>query len=192
MGVLMIVRIVSCLVFLTSINTLAVESSLPAGITCLDANKKPIAQSSNEQVLMWKQTTQNQFQSRALVDGVVVAILPAPADGDHTKFAIDMDRNERTKGDQLELVFNNEFGDMSSLRIGSHVIACGDYITSNQDTARYRASTYGAILHWLHYNPGNRDGGKHAHGFVIIDNKMIGSNPASSWYDSFHDLAEVD
>ena len=132
----------------------------------------------NAQVIDWKKSTPNQYTARALIQGDVVQVGTAGTDKDHLHFVVDLDGNSKTSDDQIEGVFNNEFGNLhETIHVGSLVTICGDYITSNVKTARYKPSPQGAIIHWLHYNPGNRDGGKHKDGFVLINGKAIGANP---------------
>lgn len=126
----------------------------------------------NEKVFSWKQSIPNGGKKRALVQGVVTDIYPSKQKGNgksHTHFAIDLD--QRSGGD-LEVIFNDQFGDLPNITIGMKVVACGVYITANQKSDR--PSPMDAIIHWVHYNPGDRDNGKHPDGFVIINNKPYG------------------
>lgn len=96
-----------------------------------------------------------------------------PSRTGHTHFAIDL--NGDRSGD-LEVIYNDEFGELPRIQVGMQITACGDYITVGP-RARL-PSPMGAIIHWVHYNPGDRDGGRHPHGFLIISGKPYGfTNP---------------
>lgn len=143
---------------------------LPKNLTCLDQNHEMMP-FRNQEVLQWKQSTPDQTLKRALVQGVVTQMYPSKTG--HTHFAIDL--NGDRKGD-LEVIYNDNFGGLPTVSVGTKVVACGDYITVGP-RARL-PSPMGAIIHWVHYNPGNRDGGKHKHGFLIINGKPFGTDPA--------------
>ncbi len=169
-----IASVATVLLQFTSFNSYAFNSG---DQICFDNDHRELS-IMNEQVISWKKTTPNQYLARAYIQGVVV-LVPAPGtDRDHSHFVVDLDGNSATLDDQIEAVFNNEFGELNSaITTGSTVEICGDYITSNARTSRYQPSPQGAIIHWLHYNPGNRNGGKHKDGFVTINGKVIGANP---------------
>jgi hypothetical protein len=140
--------------------------NLPSNLTCLDNNHQALG-FLNQQVLEWKRTTPDQTLKRALIKGVVVKNYPSKTG--HTHFAISIDSDQN--GD-IEVIYNDDFGALPPIQIGSQVIACGDYITVGPH-ARL-PSPMGAIIHWLHHNPGDRDGGKHKHGFLVINGKTYG------------------
>ena len=143
---------------------------LPGGLQCLADNGQPLP-IMNQQVLVWKTSTQDQFMSRALVSGPIASIFPDR--NGHTHFAINL--NDDPAAD-LEVVYNEEFGALPPhLSNGMMVIACGDYITVGPQ-ARL-PSPMGGIIHWVHYNPGTRDGGRHKSGFLIINNQPYGIAP---------------
>lgn len=139
------------------------EESIPA---CLEGTK-PL-QIDNERVLKLKKTTPNQFYARAYVGGTLTDVYKDD-DGSHTRFAVQIGRDRM---EAIEFVFNNEFGPIPSPRIGMKVTGCGDYITSNAPTERYKPSPVGAIIHWIHMNRRPKD--KHEHGFITIDGKLYG------------------
>jgi hypothetical protein len=123
----------------------------------------------NVQVLRWKLTTPNQFKARAIVTGRISQLYGVQ--GDHTHFAIQLGRDPR---EILEVVYNNGFGNLPPLRVGSVVIACGDYITATARSPQgHPASPAGAIVHWVHMS----DNGNHPSGFLQIDNVMYGNRP---------------
>jgi hypothetical protein len=126
-------------------------------------------QSDNAQVLRWKLTTPNQFKARAFVQGRISKLYGEQ--GDHTHFAIQLGRNPQ---EILEVVYNKAFGALPPLRVGSVVVACGDYITASARSPQgHPASPAGAIVHWVHMS----DNGNHPSGFVMIDNVMYGNRP---------------
>ncbi|HUP57172.1 MAG TPA: hypothetical protein VM598_06945 [Bdellovibrionota bacterium] len=123
----------------------------------------------NAQVLRWKLTTPNQFKSRAFVQGRISKLYGEQ--GDHTHFAIQLGRDSR---EIVEIVYNKAFGTLPALRVGSVVVACGDYITATARSPQgHPASPAGAIVHWVHMS----DNGNHPSGFVMIDNVMYGNRP---------------
>jgi hypothetical protein len=122
---------------------------------------------SNTQVLRWKLTTPNQFLARALVDGQLVRVLPQETG--HAHFEIQIGPNPT---DLLEVVYDLQFGPLPPLRIGSVVVACGDYITATATVGPLPPSPAGAIIHWIHAS----DSRTHANGFLIIDNVEYGQD----------------
>lgn len=119
----------------------------------------------NNVVLDWKTSTSDQYVARALVKGPITNIVKER--DSHMHFAINLDSDG--SGD-LEVIYNKNFGELPRLQVGMTVTACGDYITARKT----RPSPLGALIHWVHYNPGDRDGGKHKHGFLIINNQPYG------------------
>ena len=140
-------------------------------LSCVGRDGRPLSHENNEQILQWKRSTRDQFHNRGLASGMVTAIYPSR--NGHTHFAIDL--NGDHSGD-LEVIYNDEFGRLPAIRIGMQVTACGDYITVGPH-ARL-PSPMGGIIHWVHFNPGDRDGGRHPHGFLLISGKPYGfTNP---------------
>ena len=124
----------------------------------------------NEEVLVWKRETPNQTLKRARIRGTLVKVVQTRKS--HAHFEVQIGTGE---GASVELVYNREFGDIvDALADGAEVDACGDYITSRSRAGNYPPSPMGAILHWIHYNPGDRDGGKHDHGYVAINGVLFG------------------
>ena len=148
------------------------DSAVPP---CLDAGKRPL-QINNEQVLQWRTSTRDQFQSRALVQGVISNIYPDKTG--HAHFAVNLDQ---AGGGDIEIIYNEEFGALPDLQPGMSVIACGDYITAGPRSRL--PSPMGAIIHWVHYNPGNRDGGVHPNGYVLINGRIFGFSTENSRND---------
>lgn len=153
--------------FVSSINQVP---TLPGHLTCLDLNHEALP-FQNEQVMQWKVSTPDQTIKRALIEGTVTQRFSDHSG--HVHFAINIDI--KPEGD-IEVIYNNNFGSLPSIQVGMRVIACGDYITVGPRARR--PSPMGAIIHWVHYNPGDRDGGKHKHGFLIINEKPFGTSPA--------------
>ena len=143
--------------------------NLPDHLTCLDQNHEALPY-ENDQVIQWKRNTPDQTMRRALIQGTITQQY-ADQTG-HTHFAINIDSSPN--GD-IEVIYNDEFGELPRLQPGMTVVACGDYITVGPH-ARL-PSPMGAIIHWVHYNPGNRDGGVHNSGFLIINGKPYGISP---------------
>lgn len=133
---------------------------------CLSNKQKAPLPVMNDLVLKWKKSTAPQFKERALVEGVVTQhVLSRPT---HEHFMISIGPQ---KTDILEVVYNVEFGALPKIQDGMHVMACGDYITVTNSAAK-------AIIHWVHVNPGDRDGGKHESGFLMIDQVQYGNHPS--------------
>lgn len=128
---------------------------------------------NNEHVLRLKKTTPNQTQSRAYVAGTYLHEYSDPSGGGHNHFSIQIGASTQ-KVDRLEVVFNVEFGRLPRLNPGDQVEACGDYITANAPTEKYRASPDDAIIHWVHENPRGSSGRGHESGFLRINGVVYG------------------
>ena len=113
----------------------------------------------------WKHNTPNAYLQRARVTGPLRVVYP-PRNG-HDHFVITIGNSN----EQLEVVYNNEFGKLPPLREGMQVEACGDYITSTAQTGPYPPSPVGAIIHWIHRNP---KGTGHDSGYVALDGVLFG------------------
>jgi hypothetical protein len=133
---------------------------------CLDGNRRPLSL-NNAQVVQWRTSTRDQFHERGFVQGVVTDIYPDKTGHEH--FALDLDQSG---GGDIEIIYNKDFGALPEIRIGTTVVACGDYITAGPRSRL--PSPMGAIIHWVHYNPGNRDGGAHPHGFLMVAGQLYG------------------
>lgn len=139
----------------------------PPNLTCLDENHESLPY-LNDQVMEWKTSTPDQTLKRAMIHGTVTQIFSKKTG--HTHFAINIDQDP--SGD-IEVIYNDNFGELPKIQLGMKVVACGDYITVGPK-ARL-PSPMGAIIHWLHHNPGDRDGGRHKHGFLVINGRTYGS-----------------
>lgn len=153
----------------------ATTQSLSTALTappCQDKRSNRQLEQMNPTVLEWKKTSANQYLARARINGVYMGELRNRDSHKHWSIQIGPDAT-----DKIELIYNKSFGDLPSseeLRIGEPIEICGDYITSNAPTGRYEASPLGAIIHWTHINPGDRDGGAHEHGYVMLMGRIFG------------------
>jgi hypothetical protein len=73
--------------------------------------------------------------------------------------------------DNIEIIYNTQFGQLPPIRPGSQIAICGDYITSNAPTSQYQASPDGAIIHWVHRSNNPR---KHATGYLVVNGSLYG------------------
>jgi hypothetical protein len=162
------IRVLALSLSLTAFGSVAFAEIpiLPNNLTCLDTNHDAMPY-QNTEVLQWKRSTPDQTLKRALINGVVTGMYPSKTGHTHFSISIDGDRI----GD-IEVIYNDEFGSLPAIQVGHTVVACGDYITVGP-RARL-PSPMGAIIHWLHHNPGDRDGGRHKHGFLIINGRPYG------------------
>jgi hypothetical protein len=162
--------------------------SFPSAYAYLDNAELPLCfdgdnevQVDNEQILKYKRDTRNQFQARGYIQGKILAMPDVINDHDH--FAISIGSGPR---DTIEVIYNRdrEFGPMPNVNVGDEIVVCGDYITSSAKSGRYEASPQGAIIHWVHYNPGNRNS-KHEHGFIYFPSErtLVGFDdaPTTAW-----------
>ena len=120
---------------------------------------------NNTQVENWEKTTKDQFLARGMVQGQITKVYPNETG--HNHFAISLGN-----GQGIEVIYQYAFGALPTLQVGMNVIACGDYITVGPHA--HEPSPMPAIIHWVHWNPGNRDGGIHPGGFVVINNVAYG------------------
>lgn len=121
---------------------------------------------NNSQVLHWKKETPNQYHARGHVTGTLLRVYQKS--GSHTKLKLQVGARA---SDTIELVYNNEFGDLPELTKGASIEACGDYITSFAPSGPYQASPDGALVHWLHQNP---QSDSHDDGYLVIDGYVTG------------------
>jgi hypothetical protein len=126
---------------------------------------------NNAEVIQWKQTTQNQFHSRAHVLGTLTKVFADHSGHHHMEVKIG-----NGAGDDVEVIYNEAFGAMPALAPGMTVEACGDYITSNAPSGQYPASPDGAIVHWVHKS----NNANHPSGYVVIDGVVCGQNAAGA------------
>lgn len=136
--------------------------------SCLDNQNRPLV-INNGHVLRLRESTQDQHKDRAFVQGVVTNIYSDRTG--HNHFALNLDSHPA--GD-IEIIYNQDFGRLPAIVPGMTVVACGDYITAGPRSRL--PSPMGAIIHWVHYNPGDRDGGRHPHGFLYVNGQLFGYN----------------
>ena len=134
-------------------------------VDCLD-ERRSVLPVINETVLQWKRSTPNQTKKRAHVGGKIVRLFSDKSG--HHHFEINIGSGSE---DTLEVIYNDEFGQLGDLNLGSVVEACGDYITATKQSGPYPPSPSGAIIHWVHRAP---NPGSHPHGFLVIDGVMFG------------------
>lgn len=153
-------------------------------------------QIDNEQVVKWKKEEKNQFRARSKVSGTIVG--EVSDNGSHYHFSIVLDEPEEQEGKKqknltlvkkddpresrrLEVIYNQSFGDLVDLAEGKRLVVCGDFINSYARSGRYPPSPDGAIIHWVHHNPGNRASSKHhEHGYIWSEEgKLMGFDDAT-------------
>ncbi len=154
-------RAAKVLGFVLFIITLRSWGATPA---CL--SQKAVLPIDNQRALSYKTSTPSGYKTRAHVLGVVQATFGNQ--GDHTHFVLQIGQKAT---DNLEIIYNREFGELPALKVGDQVDGCGDYITSTQQNGPYPPSPMGAILHWVHENPNGRG---HESGFLVINNTLYG------------------
>ncbi|HAR42388.1 MAG TPA: hypothetical protein DCS07_07110 [Bdellovibrionales bacterium] len=133
----------------------------------------------NEQVLRWKKESKNQYKDRALIQGRSVRLIKTTKS--HVHIEVQIGDGQK---DQIEIIYNKEFGALPKIRGGMSIEACGEYITSREPAGGYQASPNGALIHWVHMNrkPGP---GAHEDGFLVIDNVTYGFNPKAAQVPHF-------
>lgn len=151
--------------FVSLLLTLTFSSLVWASTKPICMSKGQVLTIMNEQVLQWKKQTRNQYKNRAHVEGTLANLYPDKTGHVHISLRIG-----DAEKDTIEVIYNEKFGRLPDLQIGSEIQACGDYITSNARTKRYPTSPDGAILHWVHKS----NNGRHDHGFMIIDDIVYG------------------
>ena len=144
---------------------LSLQDAVAAKIDCLDERGQALG-IINESVIEWKQNTPNQTKKRARVFGNIVRLFRNRTGHHHFEIALG-----KNPSDTLEVIYNDNFGDLGDLNLGSQVEACGDYITATRQAGPYPPSPSGAIIHWVHQAP---NPGRHQHGFLIIDGVLYG------------------
>ncbi|MGK5090317.1 DUF3465 domain-containing protein [Bdellovibrionota bacterium FG-2] len=145
----------------TSFDSTTIADAIP---NCMSGTK--VLENNNEQVLIWKSNTANQFLARAHVAGPITRLF-ADKNG-HNHFEIQLGTGT---DETLEVIYNKSFGTLPKLHLGMEVEACGDYITSTAQAGSYPPSPDGAIIHWIHRNP---SGHGHDSGYLAIDGTLYG------------------
>jgi len=126
---------------------------------------------NNDQVINWKNTTANQFHSRAHIKGKLVTLYPDHSGHHHMEVLIGPNNQ-----DTVEVIYNVAFGQMPTLNPGAMIEACGDFITAKSQSGPYPASPDGAIVHWVHKAPNSG----HESGYVVVDGVVCGQNTGSA------------
>lgn len=125
-------------------------------------NKKEKLTIDNSQAINLRDFMEQDFKTRALVDGILVSVMENRQG--HIHLEIDMDRSLDTNDDRLEVIYNNSYGDLPVLSPGDLIVACGDFIVDLHSPHR-------AIIHWLHKSPSRK---KHDDGFLAINGTIFG------------------
>jgi hypothetical protein len=115
----------------------------------------------------------NQYTIEAHVEGTITALYPDHSGHEH--FAIQLG-SDPSQG--IEVVYNEDFGNLPALSVGMTVEACGDFVKSNAPAGPYPASPMGAIIHWVHINPSQAPGA-HPSGFLVINGQLCGQDASS-------------
>lgn len=170
--------VVSGALFFQFANTAFAESRFPS---CLDFDRRPLEVNNNE-VLQWKEKTPNQYKDRALIVGSLINVILDRKSHLHLEMDLTPEEGSDDRDDHIEIVYNKEFGRVDRLEKGLEIVACGDYITSNEQSGPYKPSPLGAIVHWVHASNNTQ---KHVHGFLMIDGKLFGHEQSVSPFESF-------
>jgi hypothetical protein len=168
--------------FFFSVSAFSATSKTPS---CLDFDRRPL-QVNNNEVLKWKEQTPNEFKDRALVVGTLIGVILDRKSHLHLEMDLTPETANADKKEHIEIIYNKEFGFVDNVKPGSEIVACGDYITSNDFTGKYKPSPLGAIIHWVHAS-NNTD--KHVHGFLMIGGKVFGQQqiyqPLQAFFENF-------
>jgi hypothetical protein len=141
---------------------------------CLNKQGNAIVAPNNDQVIAWKTSTPSSYLDRGFIRGTIVTVIPSNPSHLHLEVSLSQ-KNGAGKANNIEIIYNMEFGQTpNDLRPGMEVIACGDYITSNQQNGPYPPSPDNAILHWVHKAMNDR----HESGFLMIDGRLYGQEDA--------------
>jgi len=153
---------------------------------CLDKAGQRIANPNNEQVLAWKRTTQNSYLDRGYIRGTLEGVYGSNPSHLHLDVFIGQ-KGQASQANDIEVIYNVEFGQPPlHPQPGVEVIACGDYITSNEASGYYPASPLDAILHWVHKSMNDQ----HEDGFLMIDGILYGQQDAPP-RRNFHDAGRA-
>ncbi len=149
------------LIFLFSSLILSLSNSAE---TCFD--KKAVLEINESQLLTYRDMTEHGFKARGHIEAVVVE--QTENRQGHLHFIADLDENLNTTDDRLEIIYNQQYGEIEKVLPGQKVRACGDFIVDQYSPTK-------AVLHWLHLNP-NKKKNKHEDGFLLIDGTLFGLN----------------
>lgn len=134
---------------------------------CEDKHGKPLPINSSE-VIHWKHSTPNQFESRAHIKGKISKLYQTK--NGHRHFEVTF--SDSSDEDTIEIIYNEGFGEMpSELELDMNAEACGDYITATAASGPYPPSPDGAIIHWVHENPSGKG---HPDGYVVLNGLLYG------------------
>lgn len=146
---------------LITLGLLLLIASAAAGVpTCLD--KKNKLSIDNHMAINLRDFREHGFKTRALIDGLLMITMENRQG--HTHLEIDLDQDFQTADDRLEVIFNNNYGELPELKAGDHIIACGDFIVDAN-------SPHKAVIHWLHKSPNIK---KHDDGYLSINGIVFG------------------
>lgn len=139
-------------------------------VPCTFANtcyqKKAVLENNEHELLKYKEMMDHGFKTRGHIEGIVVK--ETENRQGHFHFIVDLDEKLDTSDDQLELVYNQQYGEIATVLPGQKIRACGDFIVDQYSPTK-------AVLHWLHVNP-NKKKNKHEDGFLLIDGTVFGLN----------------
>lgn len=130
--------------------------------TCFD--KKNPLEINESQLLTYRDMTEHGFKARGHVEAIVVE--QTENRQGHLHFIADLDENLATTDDRLEIIYNQQYGEIEKVLPGQKIRACGDFIVDQYSPTK-------AVLHWLHGNP-NKKKNKHEDGFLFIDGQAFG------------------
>lgn len=133
---------------------------------CLDKQGQSLGINATE-VIKWKQTSPNQYTNRGHLKGEISKVFLNKNGHRHFEITFSDASNE----DTIEIIYNEDFGQLPELELGMPIEACGDYITATAASGPYPKSPNGAILHWVHNNPSGKG---HPPGFLMIQNVLYG------------------
>ena len=149
------------------LNSQALARNAPDAMPpCLDERGNTLGV-DNADAVLWKTTTPNQTLKRGHIAGIISKLYPDHNGHTHFEAKLGPSANET-----IEVIYNMSFGQINGLSVGQTVEACGDYITSTAPAGGYVASPDGAIIHWIHMNPGRG----HESGFLMIEGTVFGQN----------------
>jgi len=160
-------RLLSLVLLTGLINSTTTQSIASQVPVCVSKNGKPLPVNATE-VIKWKHSTPNQFESRAHIQGKISKLYENK--NGHRHFEVTFSNG--TDEDAIEIVYNEDFGEMpKEIELDTKAEVCGDYITATAVSGPYPPSPDGAIIHWVHQNPAGKG---HPDGFVILNGALYG------------------
>lgn len=127
---------------------------------CLNYKNESMQFNEND-LLYWRDNKRPNFSDRAFIRGIMVSVLKNKKS--HTHFEIDLDMDLLTSNDRIEVIYNNDFGQLPRFRPGSSMVVCGDFIVEPD-------SKFNGIVHWTHMSPRSN----HLDGFLLINSTLTG------------------